>query len=83
MDQENLNMKVAMWKKENSNSHFHFQPYKYAASESSEDKSLTQTLLYVHQEQWQQELLKRYGNTISALMDATYKTQSMSLLYSL
>ena len=32
-----------------------------------------QTLLLVHQEQWQRELLGKYGNEI-CLIDATYKT---------
>lgn len=32
-----------------------------------------QTLLMVHQQTWQGELLQKYGNTIT-LMDATYKT---------
>lgn len=33
----------------------------------------TQTLLWIHQEKWQQDLLVKYGNTIT-LIDATYKT---------
>lgn len=41
------------------------------SSTSANDSN--QTLLFVHQEAWQQDLLSRYGNTIS-LMDATYKT---------
>ena len=37
-------------------------------------------LLWIHQSKWQQELLARYGNTIS-LIDATYKTTKyMTLL---
>lgn len=40
--------------------------------------SYTQTLLWVHQTEWQKELLKRYGNTIS-LIDATYKTTRYDL----
>lgn len=35
-------------------------------------------MLYVYQEQWQQQLLRRYGNTI-VLMDATYKTTKYEL----
>ena len=66
---------------------FHFRPYKAKASEIKDVKehvidnelcTFTQTLLYVHQEPWQQQLLKRYGNTIS-LMDATYKTTKYEL----
>lgn len=37
-----------------------------------------QSLLYIHQEKWQQDLLLKYGNTIS-LIDATYKTTKYEL----
>ena len=40
--------------------------------------AFSQTLLYVHQERWQQQLLKRYGNTIF-LIDATCKTTKYEL----
>ena len=43
-----------------------------------DDGSYTQTLLWVHQTEWQKALLKRYGNTIS-LIDATYKTTRYEL----
>ena len=88
LDQENLQLKIEKWKKENPESLFHFRPYKEEEltkmdtnidSEPSNDQnSSSQTLLYVHQEPWQQDLLKRYGNTIS-LMDATYKTTKYEL----
>ena len=35
-----------------------------------------QSLLWVHQTQWQKQLLSRYGNEI-CLLDATYKTLSI------
>ena len=35
-----------------------------------------QSLLWVHQEVWQQDLLLRYGNTIT-MIDATYKTTNL------
>lgn len=38
----------------------------------------SQSLLYAHQEQWQQWLMEMYGNTIS-LIDATYKTAKYDL----
>ena len=44
----------------------------------TDDGSYTQTLLWVHQTEWQKELLQRYGNTIS-LIDATYKTTRYEL----
>ena len=63
----------------------HFCPYKSAVTDTKKEyhsaekeNSFTQTLLYVHQEPWQQQLLKCYGNTIS-LMDATYKTTKYEL----
>ena len=33
----------------------------------------SQTFLWMHQEKWQQDLLVKYGNTIT-LIDTTYKT---------
>jgi len=50
-------------------------------AESEEQQSgLTyfQTLLVVHQEKWQKQLLDRYGNTMS-MLDATYKTMKYEL----
>ena len=41
-------------------------------------RQFEQKLLYVHQEPWQQDLLKNYSNNIS-LMDATYKTTKYAL----
>ena len=83
LDQENLRLKIEMWKKQSPQSHFYFRPYRSSAVETNEcpsleESSFTQTLIYVHQEPWQQQLLKRYGNTIS-LMDATYKTTKYEL----
>ena len=85
LDQENLHLKMEQWKKENPKSLFHFRPYKEVEltkmddNETPQDESLSsQTLLYVHQEPWQQDLLQRYGNTMS-LMDATYKTTKYEL----
>ena len=37
-----------------------------------------ETLLYVHQEKWQQDLMQRYANNIT-LLDATYKTTKYDL----
>jgi len=36
------------------------------------------SLLWVHQELWQQQLMLKYGNIVS-LMDATYKTTHYNL----
>ena len=43
------------------------------SSDKENDLDGPQTLLFVHQEPWQQELLKRYGNKMM-LMDAAYRT---------
>ena len=80
LDQENLKLKIEKWKKSLSSSHF-FRPF----IERKEQKELengddefteplySQTLLWVHQEEWQKELLVKFGNVIT-LIDATYKT---------
>ena len=47
-------------------------------SEILDQSQQTQKLLYVHQEQWQQRLMVKYGNEIS-LLDATYKTTNYAL----
>ena len=88
LDQENLQLRIEQWKMENPQTQFHFRPYKESSPPADKDNHLpegdgadngyTQTLLYVHQEPWQQQLLRRYGNTIS-LMDATYKTTKYEL----
>jgi len=41
-------------------------------------KQCFQSSLYMHQTPWQQQLLERYGNTIS-LLDTTYKTTHYEL----
>ena len=70
LDQENLQLKVQKWKRDSPNSKFYFRPYKESTKDSKID-TVDPTLLYIHQEPWQQELMVKYGNTIS-LMDATY-----------
>ena len=45
-------------------------------SESQDDCDAS--LLWVHQELWQQQLMLKYGNIVS-LMDATYKTTHYNL----
>ena len=43
-----------------------------------ENAQFSQTLLWIQQEEWQQNLMVRYGNTMS-LIDATYKTTKYDL----
>lgn len=45
---------------------------------TTDSSQYEQTLLWVHQTEWQKQLLSRYGNTIS-LIDATYKTTQYDL----
>ena len=42
------------------------------------DEGCEQTMLYVHQEKWQRELLQKYGETIG-MIDPTYKTTRYDL----
>jgi len=52
----------------------HFEPF----TKSDEGESNNKELLWVHQEPWQQELLIKYGNTVS-MINATYKTTKHDL----
>lgn len=55
-----------------------FRPYKESSEGQESSINLEESLLWVHQEPWQQELMTKYGNTIS-LIDATYKTTRYDL----
>ena len=85
LDQENACMKIEAWKKSNPQASFFFRPYKEDSSDGCDQQVLPHqasspcnTLLYIHQEKWQKELLVKYGNTMS-LLDATYKTMKYEL----
>ena len=58
----------------------YFRPYRCAKGDKDSQTyhQFEQTLLWVHQEQWQQQLMLTYGNTM-CLMDATYKTTRYDL----
>ena len=45
--------------------------------ENSGDAQFERTFLWVHQTQWQKEMLAKYGNT--TLLDATYQTTMYDL----
>jgi len=49
-----------------------------AESKINSKDDFNETLLYVHQDQWQKDLLNRYGNNMT-LLDATYKTTNYDL----
>ena len=75
-DQENLRLKVEEWKRSNPTSSFYFRPF--GKNVTANEPCKEQTFLYIHQDEWQRELLTTYGNTIT-LMDATYKTTKYSI----
>ena len=80
-DQENLRLKLEEWRKCNPQSNFFFRPRRCPEVEKTaetSDQQKEEMLLYIQQEEWQKELLTRYGNTVT-LMDATYKTTKYSL----
>ena len=84
IDQENALRMMEQWAKNSPNSLYRFRPYKDKTLNKEDDNTLQeqlsteQTLLWVHQEPWQQHLMVKYGNIIS-LMDATYKTTRYDL----
>jgi hypothetical protein len=86
VDQENAEKLIKEQQELSSESHYHFRPYQLKNSANSSKTKLNgleaadfeTTLLWVHQEAWQQELMLKYGNTVS-LMDATYKTTRYDL----
>ena len=68
LDQENAQLKIEAWKRSNPQASYYFRPYKVAeGSEHNEEPSDLNTLLYIHQEKWQKELIVKYGNTMSLL----------------
>ena len=83
-DQHNLELKLKTLKDDTSDnsSMYMFRPFKHRAEseelQASDSTEFEQTLLWIHQEKWQQELLQFYGNDI-CLIDATYKTTKYEL----
>ena len=49
-----------------------------APENSGDAQQFEQTFLWIHQTQWQNEMLPKYGNTMT-LLDATYKTTMYDL----
>ena len=58
--------------------HFHGNSVDDEQQLAGSEGTYSQTLLYVHQEEWQQRLMEMYGNKIS-LIDATYKSTQYDL----
>ena len=86
VDQENAEKLIKKQQELSSESCYHFRPYQWKNHENSSKIKLSRleaadfetTLLWVHQEAWQQELMLKYGNVV-CLMDATYKTTRYDL----
>ena len=75
VDQENVSMKTAEYHKLSPETKIHFQPF---TKPIDNENSNGTELLWVHQEPWQQDLLIKYGNTVS-MIDATYKSTKYDL----
>lgn len=81
-----MGLKINEWKKNSPDSKLYFRPYKKKSPKqqlemvNTEDEitEYEQTLLWIHQESWQQDLLIKYGNTIT-FVDDTYKTTQYEL----
>ena len=83
-DQHNLAKKISQWKKSYPESQHFFRPYisvptktqlkpEQDDGDANSKDEFEQTLMWVHQTKWQQDMLSKYGNTMT-LIDATYKT---------
>ena len=79
-DQESLAKKIDEWKTKDPTSKFFYRMREETAERNNETKRKPgeKTFLFVHQEQWQQRLLQRYGDEL-VLMDATYKTTKYAM----
>jgi len=74
LDQENARLKIEQWQSTNADASYFFRTFvlqegepTVKEAESEEQQSgltRSQTLLVVHQEKWQKQLLDRYGNTM-------------------
>ena len=78
VDQFNLQRMIEEWTKKDPTSKFLLRTCTAKESDILDQSQPAQKLLYVHQEQWQQRLIVKYGNEIS-LLDATYKTTNYAL----
>lgn len=69
--------KINEWKKE-GNHNFFFREGTQSDADNIGEHSQGKRFLFVHQEKWQRDLIKRYGNHV-CLLDATYKTTMYAL----
>lgn len=76
-DQQNLALLIKDWQTTQPHTSHYFRPYK-SGNDKQQHGDVENDFLWVHQEQWQKDILLRYGNQIS-LMDATYRTTKYDL----
>lgn len=72
---------VKEWEAANPADHFYFRPHFAGEDEELNGVDSTATsksLLFVHQSNWQQDLLMKYGDEI-CLLDATYNTSKYDI----
>lgn len=74
-DQESLRQKVNEWQT-TTTGNFFYRPK--GQNHSASKKTCSGKFLFIHQEMWQQRLLRRYGSDL-VLLDATYKTTKYAL----
>ena len=84
-DQQNLKLLIKDWQTTQPLSSHYFHPYKCHTDEQqchgvNSNSLQANEFLWVHQEQWQKDLLSCYGNQTSLMdMDATYRTTKYDL----
>ena len=76
-DQQNLALLIKDWQTMQPHGSHYFHPYK-CGNDKQQHSDVEKDFLWVHEEQWQKDILLRYGNQIS-LMDATYRTTKYDL----
>ena len=83
-DQESLKKIIEEWEERSPSSKFFFRPHKAKKKKEedetggSEGNQPQQNFLFVHQEEWQQRLLLRYGSEL-VFIDAPYKTTKYAI----
>ena len=71
-DQESLRRKIEQWSHDSPTSKF------FLRTKDDDEDGKESKFMFVHQEEWQQRLLLRYGSDL-VLMDATYKTTKYAI----
>lgn len=87
LDQGNLEKLIKIWKDEDPARMFYLRTItktitkeekKENVAKSEDVAANEESFLYVHQEKWQRDLMKKYGHDL-CFMDATHKTTKYSL----